>query len=305
MCEGNPVHCVFRSERHLSPTKIDHIAQMIDGELIAVSSSLVVDRVCTDSRGASPGALFIALQGQHTDGHRFLADAFRNGATAALISQARFSSLTLDPAWPVIVVPDPLRGLQGLARWHRRTYFERVLAITGSNGKTIVKDALRALLANRKVFASPGSYNSQLGLPLAILSAEQPEDMAILEVGISAPGEMAALEEIAAPDFGILTNIGKAHFSSFGSREVIAREKMSLFRNISEEGWILVPPGEPAIEDLLAGMRCRVHRLGVDDAFGPGLSLKSISLIENGRLLELSAGESARHVLTVKTRSPE
>ena len=177
MGEQNPVHCAFWSQRRLIPTKLDRIAHVTDGELIAASASPVVDRVCTDSRGASPGALFIALKGQQADGHRFLPDAFRNGATAALIAQDQRASLALQPDWPVIAVPDPLRGLQALASWHRRKYFERVLAITGSNGKTIVKDALKILLAGREFLASPGSYNSQLGLPLAVLSAEKPEPL--------------------------------------------------------------------------------------------------------------------------------
>src|SRR5262249_39815857 len=117
------------------------------------------------------------------------------GATAALIAQDHVASLHLAPEWPVIVVPDPLRGLQALARRHRREHFQRVLAITGSNGKTIVKDALKALLAGRELLASPGSYNSQRGLPLAVLSAEKPAPLAILEVGISIPGEMDALSK--------------------------------------------------------------------------------------------------------------
>ncbi|HXA83945.1 MAG TPA: Mur ligase domain-containing protein, partial [Candidatus Dormibacteraeota bacterium] len=182
------------------PTKLERIANEIGGELRGASSSLVpassltIDRLCTDSRGAAPGALFVALKGQQTDGHRFLADAFHNGATAAIVAQEWLASTALEPSWSVIVVADPLHGLQALARWHRREYFQRVLAITGSNGKTIVKDALKSLLAGKQVLASPGSYNSQLGLPLAVLSAEKPEPLAILEVGISAPGEMAALE---------------------------------------------------------------------------------------------------------------
>ena len=176
------------------PTKLERIAHEIGGELRGASSPLVIDRICTDSRGAAPGALFVALKGQQTDGHRFLADAFRNGAGAALVARDRLTVATLDPAWPMIVVADPLRALQALARWHRREYFQRGLAITGSNGKTIIKDALKSLLAGRQVLASPGSYNSQLGLPLAVLSAEKPEPLAILEVGISAPGEMVALE---------------------------------------------------------------------------------------------------------------
>jgi UDP-N-acetylmuramyl pentapeptide synthase len=169
----------------LIPTTLERIAHETGGELRGASSSLVIDRICTDSRGAAPGALFVALKGQQTDGHRFLADAFRNGASAALVekeklAQDRLVGSALDPAWPMIVVPDPLRGLQALARWHRQGYFQRVLAITGSNGKTIVKDALKSLLAGRQVLASPGSYNSQLGLPLAVLSAEKPEQLDIL-----------------------------------------------------------------------------------------------------------------------------
>jgi len=177
----------------LIPTKLERIAHEIAGELRGPSSSLVIDRVCPDSRGATPGGLFVALRGQQTDGHRFLAEAFRNGATAALIAQDWLAGTALDATWPLIVVADPLRGLQALARWHQQEYFQRVLAITGSNGKTIVKDALKTLLAGRQALASPGSYNSQLGLPLAVLSAEKPEPLAILEVGISAPGKMAVL----------------------------------------------------------------------------------------------------------------
>ena len=240
------------------PTKLDRIAHEIGGELRgpAPASSLIIDRVCTDSRGAAPGALFLALKGQQTDGHRFLADAFRNGASAALIAQDWLAGGGLEAAWPVIVVPDPLRGLQALARWHRREYVERVLAITGSNGKTIVKDAFKALLAGRPALASPGSYNSQLGLPLAVLSAERGEALAILEVGISAPGEMAVLEEIARPDYGILTNIGLAHVAAFGSRESIAREKMKLFERIPQNGWLLLPSLEPALEAPAKKIQC-------------------------------------------------
>jgi alanine racemase len=273
-----------------------------DGELIAASASAVVDRVCTDSRGASPGALFIALKGQQADGHRFLPDAFRNGATAALIAQDQRASLALQPDWPVIAVPDPLRGLQALARWHRRKYFERVLAITGSNGKTIVKDALKILLAGREFLASPGSYNSQLGLPLAVLSAEKPEPLAILEVGISAPGEMPALEEIALPSYGILTNIGLAHFAAFGSREAIAREKMGLFERIPEEGWLLLPAAEPTVDAPAQRIKCRIHRVGDKHQ---ELSLRPVSLSDEGQLLELSIPEQGSRSVLVKTRSPE
>ncbi|HET8892128.1 MAG TPA: alanine racemase [Candidatus Angelobacter sp.] len=284
------------------PTKLERIAQEIAGELRGASSALVIDRICTDSRGAAPGALFVALKGLQTDGHRFLADTFRNGATAALIAQDRSAGSALDPAWPLIVVTDPMRALQALARWHRREYFQRVLAITGSNGKTIVKDALKSLLSGRQALASPGSYNSQLGLPLAVLSAERPEPLAILEVGISAPGEMAALEEIARPDYGILTNIGLAHVAAFGSREAIAQEKMKLFERIPKDGWLLLPAIELTLDGPAKKIQCQIHRIGGKDE---PLSLKPLSLSAEGQVLELSVPSQGARSVTVKTRSPE
>jgi Alr-MurF fusion protein len=293
----------------LIPTRLERIAHEIGGELRGASSPLVIDRICTDSRGAAPGALFVALKGRQTDGHRFLADAFRNGASAALVEKEkiahdRLGGLALDSAWPLIAVSDPLRALHALARWHRREYFQRVLAITGSNGKTIVKDALKSLLTGRQVLASPGSYNSQLGLPLAVLSAEKTEPLAILEVGISAPGEMAALEDIARPDYGILTNIGLAHMAAFGSREAIAQEKMKLFERIPPDGWLLLPWSEPTLDAPAEKIPCTMHWLGTGD-MNALLSLKPLSLSAEGQMLELSIQSQGSRSVTVKTRSPE
>jgi alanine racemase len=286
----------------LIPIQLDQLAKVTDGELRNGPSGLVIDRISTDSRGASPGAIFVALRGEHSDGHNFVDDAFRNGASAALVSR-EYSN----PAnHPVIVVPDALRALQNLACWHRREYIKDVLAITGSNGKTIVKDALKALLAGRRVLASPGSYNSQLGLPLAILGAECPETLAILEVGISAPGEMAAMAEIAAPTFGLLTNIGMAHISAFGNREAIAREKMRLFGGIGKDGWVLLPADEPTIEALISGLRCRVYRVSSQNQSlsDQPLSMTPAGLSQDGELFRLRTTEGEETV-RLNTRSPE
>ena len=221
-----------------------------------------------------------------------------------MVAESALASMTVEPDCPLVVVPDPLRALQRLAAWQRRENFRKVLAITGSNGKTIVKDALKAMLAGRRVLASPGSYNSQLGLPLAVLSAEEPQDLAVLEVGISAPGEMAVLVEIAAPDYGILTNIGMAHFAAFGSREAIAREKVSLFQSIGESGWIVAPANESTIEEPARHLRCRVVRIGGRESAAAPLTMKSLSLTAEGQLLELSADGEKKQTI-VKTRSPE
>jgi Alr-MurF fusion protein len=286
----------------LIPTKLNRIARDITGTFVHSAHDPVIDRIVIDSRGASPGSLFVALKGQNTDGHRFLADAFRNGASAAMVAQSALPQLTLDAGWPMVAVADTLRGLQSLARRQRHEFFEAVLAITGSNGKTVVKDALSTLLASRKVLASPGSYNSQLGLPLAVLSAERAEELAILEIGISAPGEMAALEEIAAPDYGILTNIGMAHFAAFGSREAIAREKMRLFERIAEKGWVLAPANDAVLEEPLERLKCRLYCLGSSPQI---LSLRLLSHTEKGQLIELETPSAGSRTVTVATRSIE
>jgi alanine racemase len=272
------------------------------GELRSRSPFAMIERICTDSRGASPNALFVALKGEQTDGHLFIPEAFRNGAAAAMVSAAMAGKMVLDPDWPLIIVPDPLRALQRLAKHHRHEFIGKVVAITGSNGKTIVKDALKALLADRPPLASPGSYNSQLGLPLSVLSAERREALAILEIGVSEPGEMAALEEIAAPNYGVLTNIGMAHFASFGSRAAIAREKMSLFSRIPEDGWVLLPANEPAIEEYARQLRCPVYMVGAGNQV---LSFTQVSLTEDGQVLEVSVPLQGRREVRVKTRSPE
>ncbi len=283
------------------PTRLEIIAHEVAGELRGDAATMV-GRICTDSRGASRGALFVALKGEQTDGHRWLADAFRNGASAAMVAKDKLQELSLQPEWPLLVVHDPLLALQSLAQWHRRKYLGKVVAITGSNGKTIVKDALRTLLAGRELLASPGSYNSRLGLPLAILSAEKPEPLGILEVGISAPGEMAPLEDIAAPDFGILTNIGMAHFAAFGSREAIAREKMLLFRNLGKHGWLLVPDGESALAEPLSTLSCQVYKVGASAHL---LSVIPGTFTEDGQVLELRLPSGEVRTVNAKTRSEE
>lgn len=282
------------------------IASVVSGRLISGSMTqgtilpINIVGVCVHSKMALPNTLFVALRGTRGDGHTYLHDAFRNGAAAAMVSDAYFATMTDSLQHPLIVVPDPLRALQMLARWHRHLAIGDVIAITGSNGKTIVKDALKAILASRPVFASPGSFNSQLGLPLAVLGIDQRQPLAILEAGVSQPDEMAVLEDIARPCYGILTNIGMAHLASFGSREVIVREKLLLFRRIPEHGWVLVPTGDPVIESAILELSCRVHKVG---SVEQGIAFNPSSSVEDGQLVELSTSSGASLKIRVATRS--
>jgi UDP-N-acetylmuramyl pentapeptide synthase len=116
---------LVRSKRPLIPTKLDRLTREVEGALLRPSPDLTIERIAIDSRGASPGSLFVALEGENTDGHRFLADAFRNGASAAMIARSAVAGLALEPTWPVVAVADPLRALQALARWQRHSFWEQ------------------------------------------------------------------------------------------------------------------------------------------------------------------------------------
>jgi Alr-MurF fusion protein len=212
-----------------------------------------VEAIAIDTRRMTPQSLFVALPGRLVDGHAYLAQAATGGAAAALVAAGTPAVAGL----PSIAVASPLAALQRLAAWYRRAHLGTVVAITGSNGKTVVKDALYNQLAGTfQVAASPGSFNSQLGVPLAVLAAPPGTPLAVFEAGISAPGEMATLADILAPDCGILTNVGLAHIAAFTGREQLAREKLSLFAAIG--GWLLLPGGDPEIAAQAARLACRL-----------------------------------------------
>ncbi|MEB3334832.1 MAG: alanine racemase, partial [Cyanobacteriota bacterium] len=219
------------------------LAALVGGELRGTEPRGPIRGVAIDSRRVQPGDLFFALPGRHADGHRFLAEALAAGA-ALVVTRREHPLLEGNPPMgPVLAVADPLRAMQQLAAWHRRRHIRQVMAITGSNGKTVVKDALAAAVASRyRVAASPGSWNSQVGVPLAVLRAPPGTELGIFEAGVSAPGEMAHLAAILQPEFGILVNVGLAHLASFGSREATAREKLRLFQGTPPPQWLLLPP---------------------------------------------------------------
>ncbi|MCU0529235.1 MAG: alanine racemase [Cyanobium sp. Prado107] len=272
------------------------LVALLDGELRGVPAEQPLRAVAIDSRRVLPGDLFVALEGLHCDGHDFVEAAEAAGASLVVLRRDRCpDSGPGRPGCARLLVDDPLLALQRLAAWYRRTHIRRVVAITGSNGKTVVKAALTALLAGRfRVAASPGSWNSQVGVPLAVLTAPPGTELGVFEAGISAPGEMARLAAILAPDHGVLVNVGLAHLGSFGSREVTAREKMRLFQDMDELGWVIAPD-DPLVNAL--PLPCpRIH-----PGSGPPRLLGQ-SPQGSGTLLHLDLGGSQAQV-SVRTRS--
>lgn len=217
--------------------------------------------VSTDTRTLRPGDLFVALRGGNFDGHHFLAEAQRRGATAALVEQGQASASPL----PSIAVASPEAALLQIGALHRARLNARVVAITGSCGKTTTKDLTACALGSRfNVVASPSSFNNAIGVPLTLFQADKTTDVVVLEVGTNAPGEIAALAAVAQPDVAVITNIGTAHLEGLRSVEGVLQEKGSLLDHVRPGGVAILNGDDDAhLERLRARAKCRVATTGV------------------------------------------
>lgn len=193
--------------------------------------------VTTDSRAITPGCIFFAFKGETFDGNAFAPQALEQGAALCVISDERYK---VDDR--CIVVEDVLTTLQQLATLHRSHLTIPIIGITGTNGKTTTKELVHAVLAKKyRTHATQGNFNNHLGVPLTLLAIPADAEMAIVEMGANHPGEIAALCKIAQPDFGLITNVGRAHLEGFGSFEGVIRTKTELYRHlVSRKGHAFV-----------------------------------------------------------------
>ena len=206
---------------------------------VSNAGAMVASGYSIDSRTIAPGELFFAVRGERHDGHDFVAGAFGRGAIAAVVSHARAASLPdAALAHPLLIADDPLAALQTLAHHVRRQWGRRVVAVTGSAGKTTTKEAVAAGLgAKFRVLKSQGNLNNNFGLPLQLLRLQPEDEFAVVEMGMNHSGEIAALARIAAPDWGVITNIGSAHIENFaGGQAGIARAKFELIAALPANG---------------------------------------------------------------------
>lgn len=211
---------------------IEKIVSVINGEWLSPHQDDEIEYLLTDSRKVSfPSAsIFFALTGPRRNGHQFIAEIYRKGVRNFIVSEK--PDTTVFPEANFILVDDTLIALQQLAAHHRSQFDIPVIGITGSNGKTIVKEWLYQLLhEDYNIARSPKSYNSQIGVPLSVWQMNEQHTLAIFEAGISQQGEMIRLEKIIKPTIGILTNTGEAHSEGFVDSDHKFREKISLFRN--------------------------------------------------------------------------
>ncbi|MBS1661369.1 MAG: bifunctional UDP-N-acetylmuramoyl-tripeptide:D-alanyl-D-alanine ligase/alanine racemase [Bacteroidetes bacterium] len=212
---------------------ISTINEVIGGKLVQFSKDDAIDFLLLDSRRLifPETSLFFALQGPRRDGGRYIAELYRRGVRNFVVSAgAAAEQMSVMNEANIILVDDTLAALQQLAAWHRMQYSLPVIGITGSNGKTIVKEWLNQLLEDQyHIVRSPKSFNSQIGVPLSVWQIQAVHELAIFEAGISKPGEMSRLERVIRPTIGLFTNIGEAHSEGFASRAEKAAEKLGLF----------------------------------------------------------------------------
>ncbi len=203
------------------------------------TGALVANGYSIDSRTVAPGEMFFAVRGERFDGHDFIAAAVDRGAVAAVVSRARVATLPdAALAVPLLIADDPLLALQALAAHVRRQWGKRVVAVTGSAGKTTTKEAIAAALgAKFNVLKSKGNLNNGYGMPLQLLRLEPEHDFAVVEMGMNHAGEIAALARIAKPDWGVVTNVGLAHVENFPDGQAgIARSKFELVAALPANG---------------------------------------------------------------------
>lgn len=261
------------------------IVDAAGGRLLAGDPSRAIDPslITTDSRSISAGGLFIALKGAAFDGHAFAAEAIRKGACGAVVDRA----VDLPAGAAVIRVRDTTKALQDIAAWHRKAFTIPVVAVTGSNGKTTVKEMLAALLAPRyAVLKNEGTKNNHIGVPQTVLHLTAAHTAAILELGTNHPGEIRLLSRIARPAVAVITTIGPSHLEFFGSLRGVWEAKKEIFEYLDRRGMIVANGDDPFLARVKSRTR-KVVRFGLgpendyratEVAVGRG----SISFLVNG-----------------------
>jgi UDP-N-acetylmuramoyl-tripeptide--D-alanyl-D-alanine ligase len=241
----------------MNASSLHEIAQLAGGKLSGPDRNIFIEKISTDSRTLKPGELFVALRGENFDGHKFVQAAANAGAAGGIVD-VTWPGDTLGQ-FPLIRVRDTLEAYQRLAANYRRSLALRVIAITGSNGKTSTKDFTAAVLARKfRVTKTEGNFNNHVGLPRTILNATSQHEIAVWEIGMNHPGEVAALAKIARPNAAIITNIGVAHIEFMGSREAIAREKGALAEAVGPSGFVILNADDPFSKSIAERTRAHV-----------------------------------------------
>lgn len=275
--------------------ELRQVARWCGGELTGAGTEPIqVTGYSIDSRTLGAGELFFAVKGERLDGHAYVKAAIERGAAAAVVSAEKLEELRAPGvSQPIVVVEDPLRALQQLAAAVRRHWGKRVIGITGSAGKTTTKEAVAKVLSRRyQVLKSHGNLNNAFGLPLQLLKLEPSHQVAVIEMGMSHAGEITALTHIAAPDWGVVTNVGNAHVENFSDGIAgIARAKYELVAALPPQGVAFLNCDDPYVSQFGRDFKGKVVYYGR----GPCADPRAQGIMPRGaegQTVEVRAGEA-------------
>lgn len=238
-----------------------------------------------DSREVVPNTLFVALTGARVDGHQFLGKAVENGARAALVQRGKINASELPASWALIepdgtgldaatpesvvliAVDDPLAAFQRLGAYHRSLFTPTVIGITGSVGKTSTKEVMAAVLQRKyRTLKNPRSYNNESTLPIVLMQMDSTHDVAVLEMGIYGPGDLALLTSLARPHIGVVTNVGPSHMERMGSLEAVAAAKSELVQALPADGYAILNIDDERVRAMAQQTAAQPFFYGLDPA---------------------------------------
>ena len=249
----------------MEPRTLGFVEQSCNGQLVAGERSASVRHICTDSRLAKPGDLFVAIRGDRFDGHDYLNDALGQGAEAAVVNRSRLAQA--ESAGPMIGVDETRCALGQLAARYRQDFELPMVAVGGSNGKTSTKEILATVLGQRlETLSSEASFNNDIGVPLTLLRLREAHEAAVLEVGSNHPGELEPLLQLIRPRYGVLTSIGREHLQFFGDIEGVIEEEGALAEALPPEGCLFVNGDIEGLEAIRRRCRATVVTVGEGEA---------------------------------------
>ena len=269
---------VVRSVVRVPPTiRIDDLLAATGGRLERPTSVTSVTGASVDSRRVTPHSCYVALTGARADGHKFVLDAVRAGASAALVDRPVGLPPDVDAA--VVVVADPLAALQELAAWWRQRHAVRVVGITGSTGKTVAKEITADVLSRTfRTLRNEGNLNSETGLPMTLLRLEPEHEVAVLEMSMYTVGEIARLAEIARPEVGVVLAVHPAHLERAGSIERIAQAKAELPQALPRDGLAVLNADDPRVATMRDLTHAEVRTFGL----GAGAEVRAEDITSRG-----------------------
>ena len=244
----------------MEPLNLRFVAESCHAKPNDIGADAVVESICTDTRRLKRGSLFLALEGDRFDAHRFVDRAVQDGAGAVVVHDRRVHERA---TWPSLLVPDTRQALRDLARAYRRMFNLPICAVAGSNGKTTTKDFIASVLGQAfPTLKSEASFNNEIGVPLTLLKLEKFHEAAVLEVGTNHPGELAPLLELILPQFGVITSIGAEHLEYFHDANGVAEEEGTLAAVLPVDGMLWIPGDSEWAPSLRRRANCQVETVG-------------------------------------------